>query len=263
MSKFLDRMERISLAAPGGIGFAAARTEKTPGLALVGLVSKSYAKGLATVSKLGLDAALLSGIDDAAGLKRYEKSLPSAPWGVSTSSLTETSAQEFRDGGCDILAFSMENTAASALSSDDAARILYVDPEIEERELRAIGALPIAVLILTMKDISGPMDLASLASIASISRRVDKYVLVELAGVPSDKDMEALRNAGVDGLVLDVAAVEPEALAKLKDAALDMPKQRPSGRRRADAIVPSSVFPSGGGSEPAEDPGEDDDDDDI
>jgi len=253
-------MERITVAAPGGMGFGAARTEKTPAIALVGLVSGGYAKGLKTVSDLGLDAALLSGIDDAGGLKRIEKSLPSLPWGVKTSSLTESSAQEFRDSGCDILAFSLENTDASALVADDAARILYVDPDIEERELRTISALPVDVLILPMTGVSGPWRLAQIASVAAISRRVDKYILVEVSGTPSDKDLEALRNAGVDGLVLDVAAVGADALEKLKSAAMALPKQRPSGRGRS-AIVPSSVFPSSSAPEPEEE--DDDDDDDI
>ena len=260
MSRFLERMERITVAAPGGMGFGAARTEKTPAIALVGLVSGGYAKGLKTVSDLGLDAALLSGIDDAGGLKRIEKSLPSLPWGVKTSSLTESSAQEFRDSGCDILAFSLENTDASALVADDAARILYVDPDIEERELRTISALPVDVLILPMTGVSGPWRLAQIASVAAISRRVDKYILVEVSGTPSDKDLEALRNAGVDGLVLDVAAVGADALEKLKSAAMALPKQRPSGRGRS-AIVPSSVFPSSSAPEPEEE--DDDDDDDI
>jgi len=253
-------MERITVAAPGGMGFGAARTEKTPAIALVGLVSGGYAKGLKTVSDLGLDAALLSGIDDAGGLKRIEKSLPSLPWGVKTSSLTESSAQEFRDSGCDILAFSLENTDASALVADDAARILYVDPDIEERELRTISALPVDVLILPMTGVSGPWRLAQIASVAAISRRVDKYILVEVSGTPSDKDLEALRNAGVDGLVLDVAAVGADALEKLKSAAMALPKQRSSGRGRS-AIVPSSVFPSSSAPEPEEE--DDDDDDDI
>jgi hypothetical protein len=262
MSRFLDRMERIASAGPGGMGFGAARTEKTPGLALIGLVSGSYSKGLAAVSKLNLDAALLSGIDDAAGLKRIEKSLPSVPWGVRTSSLTEETAQEFRDNGCDLLAFSLENTAASILSADDAARILYIKTEVGERELRGIAALSVDALVLPMTSISGPWDLANLASVAAISRRVDKYILVEVSSPPSDKDLEALRNAGVNGLVLDVAIVDQDALQKLQAAALAMPRQRSSGRGRSGAIVPSSVFPSSSAPQREEEE-EDDEDDDI
>ena len=261
MSKFLDRMERITSAGPGGMGFGAVRTERTPGLALIGLVSGSYSKGLATVSKLALDAALLSAIDDAAALKRMEKSLPSMPWGVKTTSLTETAAQEFRDRGCDLLAFSPENTAASALLDDDTARILYIDPTVGERELRGIAALPVDVLVLPMTNVSGPWGLTDLAAVAVISRRVDKYILVEVANAPSDKDLEVLRNAGVDGLVLDVAIVDQNALEKLKAAALAMPRQRSSGRGRAGAIVPSSVVPSTASPRREEEEEEDDEDD--
>ena len=87
--------------------------------------------------------------------------------------------------------------------------------------------------------------------------------ILEVTSAPSDKDLEALRNAGVDGLVLDVAIVDQEALEKLKAAALAMPRQRSSGRGRSGAIVPSSVIPSIEGPRREEEEEEDDEDGDI
>ncbi len=90
----------------------------------------------------------------------------------------------------------------------------------------------------------------------SISRRAgDKYILVEVSQPPDGKELEALRDIGVHGLVVDVAHVTSEALAGLKKGLLEMPRQRPGRKVRRDAIVPGSAFL------PGEALGREDDDD--
>ena len=70
MSKLLDFLERIREGAPVPMGFAVTRPEKLPGMALIGLVSKEYDKGMAAVAKQGLDAAVVSGADGPDGVKQ-------------------------------------------------------------------------------------------------------------------------------------------------------------------------------------------------
>ena len=131
---------------------------------------------------------------------------------------------------------------------------------IAEEELRAIMALPIDMLLLSMSGHSGPWTLSELASVGSISRRSgDKYVLVEVAQPPDGKELEALRDIGVHGLVVDVGEVPAEALAELKKGLLDMPRQRPGRRTRRDAIVPGSAFLPGEAAEREDDDEEEDD----
>ena len=260
MSKFVERLEKISQGVTGGLGFGVAKAEKTPALALVGHISKNYAAGLAAVAKLGLDAALLAGVDGPAGLKKLKKSLPSLPWGVHLTSLSEEDSQGYRDEGCDLLAFSLEETTAAAVATDEAARILYTDAGLEDRELRGIASLPLDVFVLRVPGLADAWTLKDLASVAMVSRRVDKFILVEVSKAPTAKDLEALRDAGVDGLVVDMESIDAEALAALKAAVLDLPKQKPGRRGSAAAIIPASVFPSGSSAEP--EPDEDDDFDD-
>lgn len=261
MSRFVERLEKISQGGTGGLGFGAAKAGKTPALALVGHISKNYAAGLAAVAKLGLDAALLSGIDAPAGLKKLKKSLPSMPWGVHVTSLSEEDSQAFREEGCDLLAFSLEETTAAAVATDEAARILYTDAGLEDRELRGIASLPLDVFVLRVPGLADAWTLKDLASVAMVSRRVDKYILVEVSKAPTAKDLEALRDAGVDGLVVDMESIGAEALAELKAATLDLPKQKPGRRGGLAAVVPSSVFPSGSAAEPEPDEEDDDFDD--
>ena len=260
MSRFLDQLERISQNAPIPLGFGMARAERTPGMALVALVSGNHAEGCMALASAVPDGSLLSGIDGPAGLESLKDSLPTAPWGVLCDSLTADDANAYQEAGCDLLAFGLEGTRASALSSDDLARVLCIGPRLSNRQARAIDALPVDVLLVDMQNHSGAWTLADIAAVAGVSRRVDKYVLLHLSQPPEKEDLEAIRNVGVQGLALDIGAVSPESLQELKTNLLDMPRQRPRRRDRTGAVVPSSVFPSGGRTP---EPEREDDDDDL
>ena len=245
MSKFLERLEQInrgSSAAP--LGFGATRPQKTPAMALVGLVTGDYPSGISKITDLALDAALVARSDGTPSIAELTKPLGSKlPWGVRVPSLTEEEAQTYQDSGCDLLVFFLEGTPVSAVASEDMARVLCVAPGLEDREQRAINALPVDVLLVPMADRPGPWTLAELATVGAISRGArDTYILVEVSQPPDKKELEALRNLGVHGLVLDVGAVRPEAMDELKASLLELPRQRPSRSGRGDAVLPSSVF---------------------
>ena len=259
MSKFLDVLERIRDGVSAPLGFGATRAEKLPGIALVGLVSGSHAKGIKVAADAAADAVIVAGAKDAGALKKMTASLKS-PWGAQVSSLSEAEAQAYQENGSDMLVFNLEGTAASALASENIARVLCIQPGIEEAEFRAIASLPVDAYLVSMKDVSGPWTLRDLATLGSFSRRVDKYILLEVSESPGPKDLEALRDMGVSGLVVDVAAAGAEGLGALKTALLDMPRATSRNRTRSRAILPSSAFfpPE----QPLQDDGDDDDDDD-
>jgi hypothetical protein len=247
MSKFLDRLEEITQGTPPPMGFGAPRGQKTPGMAFVGLVSESYSEGIRLLGDLGPDAILISGTKDPQSDKELTEAIGSGtPWGSRVSSLTEEEAQSFEAGGCDILAFSLSGTSLAAVASEEMTRVLCVDPDIETDRIGPLDALPVDVLLLSMSGISAPWTLEDLASIARIRHRVNKYILLELSEVPGAKELETLRNTGVHGLVVDVGKVNPEKLAELKQALLDMPRQRPSRKEKAAALLPRSAFSLGG-----------------
>ena len=243
MSKFLDRLEEINLGAPAPMGFGAPRTQKTPGMALVGLISGTDSKLRDVLSDLVPDATLISGIDDSAALKELSQSLSGdIPWGTRVSSLTEEDARAIEELGCDMLAFPLQGTPLAAVASEEMARVLCIPQDMDLDQLRAIGALPVDVLLLSVPSTSSLWTLQDLAAIAAVGRRVDKYILVEVSAPPGAKELEVIRDAGVHGLVVDVGAVDSEKLSELKAALMDMPRRRSRNRDRAAALIPSSVF---------------------
>ena len=246
MSKFLDRLEQINLGTSAALGFGVSRTQKPPGMALVGLVSGNKAADIQALAKEELDAVIVSGLDDPAAAVDLAKELDGEmPWGARLPSLNEDQAQALEKGGCDLVAFSMQGTTVTAAASENMARLLCVEMDVDVDQLPAIGALPVDALLLPMGGVAGAWTLEDLAAIGTISRRVSQYILVEVSQAPSAKELEALRKVGVHGLVVDAGAVKPKKLAELKAALQEMPRQRSERRDRPAAVVPTSAFPGG------------------
>ena len=242
MSKLLDLLDRIKEGAPAPLGFNVTRREKIPGMALIGLVSKDPAKGIAAVAEQGLDAAMVAGADGPESVKKAGEGLKDKPWGARVTSLSQEEAQAYQDSGSDLLVFPLEGTAASALANEEMARILCIEPNMEDRELRAVSSLPVDGFLLPLSQTGDSLTLSDLALVGSISRRSDKYILLEVSRPPNGKDLEALRDIGVHALVVDVAAVPAKGLKELKEALLEMPRPTYKRRDRAMAILPGSAF---------------------
>lgn len=259
MSRLLDCLEQISISAPAPIGFGVRRVQRPPGMALIVQISSDHASGCESISGLTPEAVLLSGIKDLPALKKLEPKLPSIPWGIRSSSLTEDGVKGYKEAGCDVLAFALADTPVSAITSDDMARVLCLDCDAEERQLRAINPLPVDVVLIDVTNQTGPWTLGGLANVTAISSRVNKYILISISQPPGEKELEALRDAGVHGLVIDVGSVSMESLSKLKSDLQAMPRPQPGRKNRNTAVLPSSVFAAD--RTPAhEEPDEDDDD---
>jgi hypothetical protein len=245
MSKFLDRLEQINTNASAPMGFGARRSPRAPGMALVTLVSAAHAAGCEIVASVSPDGALLSGVDGADSLKGLAEGLTAVPWGVQADGLNKESAQSSQEAGGDMVAFGLPDTAVGALSSKDAARILCLGTDVDERQLRAIEALPVDVIMVRVPGKTGAWTLGELATVTAVTTRTSKYVLVEVSAPPEKQELEMLRDAGIHGLALDVGAVSQANLSDLKQALQDMPRPQPNRRDRHVALLPASAFPQG------------------
>ena len=257
MSKFLDRLEQINTNAPAPMGFGTRRAPRAPGMALVALVSAAHAASCEIVASVSPDAALLSGVEGTDALKGMVEGLSEVPWGVQSDGLSEESAKSSQDAGGDMVAFGLQDTAVGALTSKDIARILCLGTDVDEGQLRAIEALPVDVIMVRAPGKTGAWSLGELAAITAVTTRTSKYVLVEVSAPPANNELEILRDAGIQGLALDVGTTSQAALAELKQALQDMPRPQPDRRDRRAALLPGSAFPRGD-APPHEDPDEHD-----
>ena len=242
MNKFLDLLDNIREGAPAPLGFGASRAEKLPGIALISLVSGDHKKAITMVSKSSVDAVIIEGLTTPSDVKTIAKPLGKTPWGAKVSELSEGQAQEYQDDGSDLVVFNVEGTAASNLVCDQIARVLCVDISLEEDKLRALASLPVDVFLLSMKDVSSPWGIQDLANLSVISRRVDKYILLEVSEPPTGKDLEALRDIGVNGIVINTSEASAKIYKDLKQSLINMPRPKHSRRDRTRAILPGASF---------------------
>ena len=84
MSKFLDVLERIRDGVSAPLGFGATRAEKLPGIALVGLVSGSHAKGIKVAADAAAGAVLVAGAKGAGRGVRLDGRAPGSRGAVIT-----------------------------------------------------------------------------------------------------------------------------------------------------------------------------------
>lgn len=251
-SKFLERLDEIREGAPPRLGFGARRPEKTPGLAL--LVSADGKDGAAAAAALAPDAVIVSG----GAAEEIGAAAGGVAWGVRAASLSAADAAAWREAGADPLVFSLTGADLGAVASKDAARVLTLDAGLPPEELRDINPLPVDAVLVAMPGDPSGWTLQDLAVIARVSGRVGKHLLAEVSGAPDGDTLEALRNAGVVGLVVDLSLGE-EAISGLKESLVNMPRPGADRRRRSSAILPGSVYVPRRPAAPAEDDPDDDD----
>ncbi len=253
-NKFLDRLDEIQEGAPPRMGFGAARAAKMPGLALV-ISADSGKDEVAAAGKLSPDAVIISGSTPAQG-PEISEAASGVSWGIRAAGLTASDAESWRDVGADLLVFSLAGTSLGAVASKDAARVLAVDPGAPPEELRDVNPLPVDAVLVSMPGDPAGWTLGDLAALARVSGRIGKRLLAEISGAPDGDTLDALRNAGVAGLVIGLSA-GAETIRALKEALLNMPRPGADRRSRSNAILPGSVYAD---RRPA--PAEDDPDDD-
>ena len=239
------------------MGFGPARSEKTPGLALIVQVSSSHQAGAATASGVSPDSIIMSGLDGPAQIPGLKDSLSDVIWGVRTDSLSSDDAKAYQGEGCGLLAFQLKGTSIGAVSSEDSAKVLCIDPGADVEHLRDINVLPVDAVLFPLAGPSSSWTLDDLVKVARIRGRLGKYLLAEITEPPGADDLKVLRTAGITGLVLDVSAGK-EALDSLKKLLMDMPKPGPERSGRSNAILPGVGY-SPQRQEPDPEPDEDDD----
>ena len=259
MSKFLDRLDRLSRGPTTAMGFGAGgRTEKLPGMLLVGDLSsgKRSAQAAATLSKIGADGALVPGEGPDGVPENVADALKDVPWGVRASALTGDAVTGLREKGCDFLAFKPEGAQVGALSDEDAAYILCVSQDMDEQALRAIEDLPVDAVLLALDSVGPPLTIQHLLAIGAVRGSFSKHFLLEAPADLTSGELEALKEMGVDGLVVDATAASAKEMRGLQDRLMSLSRRQRNRGRKAGAIQPRDSYAA-----PASSHSEEDDED--
>jgi len=213
MSKFIDRLNQLSRAEPQPIGFRTAQPA-SPKLKLQLIASLAQGNieiltdyisgadaGLLRISKLSSDAKIIN---------KTSQDLSDIPWGwwLQGSGLGEI--KHMTKLGCDFIVFPATNTPLAILQNDEVGKILEVEASLGEGLLRAANEMPIDAVIIANEREGDFLAWQHLMLFQRFADLLTKPLLVSIPSNVTVDELQALWEAGVDGVVIEVGVGQPQ-----------------------------------------------------
>ncbi|HLZ70889.1 MAG TPA: hypothetical protein VKV26_13385 [Dehalococcoidia bacterium] len=244
MSKLSEAIKRTTRAEAPQIGFAPAQTKPRATMLLAALIGPNAAAPEAA------DVLLIQGAAKAPAANGAKQEPVRGAWLDGAAD-----AVQAREGGFDFIVFNGDEAPAAVLLEEDAGLVMQAPDELPDSLLQALQWLPIDALLVRWKGALTVRRQLELQRVSGFSR---KPLFLFLANEPAGRELEALREAGVVGIVVDLGESGGEKRLAALRAAIDGLRPRPKRSRNDSGLlsVNSSMLTM---AEPVQ---EDDDDDD-
>ncbi|MAF84892.1 MAG: hypothetical protein CL875_00140 [Dehalococcoidales bacterium] len=241
MSKFIDKLNRVSQAESQSMGFKAAKAvSPKPKMQLVASLAQAEVSDVADYVA-GADTGLLPVFDFSSGAKTIQeisKAVSGIPWGGWLRDGGREGMKQLVKAGCDFVVFPAADTSLAILQGDEVGKILQVEASLSEGLLRAINELPVdAVLFVAGEQKEGLLltwhHLMLFRRFASL---LTKPLLVAIPSNVTAEELQALWDGGVGGVVVEVGAGQPTGGLKELRRAIDklvLPSSRKQGKTGA------------------------------
>jgi hypothetical protein len=244
MSKLADAIRRTGKVETPHIGFSPEPTKKHPTMLLAALVN-----GSAPAGSENADVVLTQAAD-----KPAKPSKDGQLQGVWLQDGKGDTAQA-REQGFDFIVFGGDEAPASLLLEEEAGLMMQVQPDLQDSLLQALQWMPLDALIVRWEGTITVRRQLELQRLSGFSR---KPLFLFIEGEPQTGELEALREAGVIGIVVDLSKSGGDARLKALRERIDSLRPRPRRDRRDDSIVSITPAMVAVAPEPAEPDGDDD-----
>ena len=236
MSKLIDRLERVGLAAPTPMGFGASRAvEKAPALLLVAL---SGTKSTASTAQFQADSYIVSAEKvTKAELKAAKEIAGDAPWGLWPQTITNDSLNALKGEGGDFFVLSTVNTPAEVLAMDEPGRLITIPSDFPEELGHSLEELPVDAVILAGLEEASPLSVRDLMQVRSMRDLISKPLLLLRCHVLTQGELVVLQDVGVQGIVLDMRTMKIEDATQMRKDIEELPPRKIK-RDQADAMLP-------------------------
>ncbi len=243
MSRFIDKLNQVSRVVPQSLGFRRAQpVSGKPKILLIASLAQASVGGL-TDYVAGADAALLripKLSSRAKTLKEMSQAVPDIPWGGWLRNIDKGGIKQTARAGCDFVVFPAANTPLALLQNDEIGKILEVESSISEGLLRAVNKLSIdAVLIAGEQEREYFLAWHHLMLFQRFADLLTKPLLASIPSNVTANELQALWEAGVDGVVIEVGDRQPANRLKELRQVIDklvFPSQRKRGK--TEALLP-------------------------
>ena len=243
MSRFIDKLNQVMQAVPQPVGFRTIQSvSPKPKMLLVASLVQANVESLADYVA-GADAGLLQMSKLSSGVKNLKKIsqvVSGIPWGVWLRDIDQGGIKQIEKVGCDFVVFSAVNTSLAMLQGDEGGKILQVEASVGEGLLRAVDELPVdAVLIDGEPEEQHFLTWHDLMIFQHSAALLTKPLLVCIPSSVTPNELQALGEAGVSGVIVEVGVGQPaERISELRQTIdkLAFPLQR--RRKKAGALLP-------------------------
>jgi len=234
MSKLLDKLNQASRGAAQPLGFKAATSKsKSQPMVLIACLPKGTTRAMAA-AKESADAVLLKG---AQSLEKLVASLGEATWGAALEEYTEEQITMLKEKGCDFLVFDAAKAPPTLLREEEVGKIVEIDPTIADGLVRAIEQLPIDAVLIGGEP---SLSVHRLMVCQHVANLVRKPLVASAPLDMSKEDLEALREAGMAGVVVNAEEDAKEGLSRLRQTIDGLPPFKRM-REKAEALLPYIV----------------------
>lgn len=233
MSKLADAIRRASRRESPPLGFgAAAGTRPSPTLLCLVRLPPAQAGKAAEAAARGATAVILEEADPA---RLGEGRAPEGvTWGARPARAERSSVAALRQAGADFVVLDGQ-AAAEAILEEGIGFVLALSGRPSDGELRALEGLPLDALLVP--PLEGAYTLERLLELRRLSLLSRTPLIIPAAADAPASHLQALREAGVCGLVIEAGALD-----RLPDLRQRIESLPPRGRRREERL--EAVLPT-------------------
>ena len=201
MSRFIDRLNRVSQTAPQPMGFNLGQAKLPSSRMLL----------VANLPQIGVDN----------------------PWGGWLKGIGQGEIPQLTGNGADFMIFPAATTRLGVVQDSKLGKILEVEATLGEGMLKAIDELPVDAVIIVGETVNSLLSWQYLMLVQCLSDLITKPLLVPVPLGVTASELQILWETGVDAIVVAVDINQPPGgVAKLRQIVdkLDFPSSRRRGK---------------------------------
>ncbi len=234
-SRFIEALKKLSQSSISPLGFGRRKEgAKSPMLLIAALDAVSGERLPESLSPV--DALIFAG--SKAGKDALRQSMKSnpAPWGMALKSSKDTA--EAKELGFDFIVFSAQETEASILRTEEVGKVMEINMNLADSQLRSVELLPVDALLLPFPAKASSLTVENLLAYQRIDLLVTKPLIGYVPAKISGEDLRLLWEAGLDGAVIKAEGLSGKEVERLREVTKSFPPHR-GEKKRFEALLPS------------------------
>lgn len=227
MSKFIDRLKQLAEGAPQPIGFRPGGP--APSRLKIQLVAEIADNGVNADSLKEADAILVKGTE-------FTTPVPGNASGIRLAEGSTEGFEAYEKAGADFIVYPAEMPFQTVHKKT--GKILEIESGIADSQLRSLSGLPIDAVLATHKYTKGLLTWQDLMVLQRLASAISKPLLVTIPEKMETAALQAMWDAGIDGIVVDITGKTADMTSELRKMITELSFPDVKNKERFSAMVP-------------------------